>query len=387
MSTQTYPPHPAPLAVPLIEAVEVSASPSRVAEPRPSANGGSSCSMVWAPRSPSPPPDHRFQYNGWCDLSIPEELLEGETHGYGWRPRIAPDGSEEFVEVELTVEDLLNPRMDDHPWLTHSHSLNTNRLFSALRWQLRDDLSKTVFFDYGFRLPTVVDCCPDISVVSDLPFGLDLQHRLDLDELGARCLLAIEVASVSTRDVLRNDTVRKFERYGAARIPEYVIILPRGLTPNGMRRYSLLGYRLVDGQYRRMVPNYRGRLWLQTIRLWIGIKPGEHTEVASFYEMGTGEELQDQLAAMALAEAERQRTNAAERLAAQERQRAETEARRAETERQRADTESERAEAERQRADTESRRAEAAEQVAALERERTAALEAKIRELMAALRQ
>jgi len=79
-----------------------------------------------------------------------------------------------------------------------------------------------------------------------------------------RPAVLFEITSPDTR---RADFGRKRRQYERARVPEYVIV-DRGRRL-GLRPPQLLGFRLTDGRYRRVEPDPAGRLWLETVRLWI----------------------------------------------------------------------------------------------------------------------
>jgi Uma2 family endonuclease len=125
---------------------------------------------------------------------------------------------------------------------------------------------------------------------------------------------------------------------------------------------KLEGFGLAPpGVYRPLLPDARGRLWSDQLKVflgrWHGVCEGMENDWVRLYRVDgslvpTGEEQ---------AEAERQRAETEHQRAETEHQRAETEHQRAETERQRAEAERQRAEAERQKTETERRRAEAAE--------------------------
>ena len=98
--------------------------------------------------------------------------------------------------------------------------------------------------------------------------------------------------------------------YHRAKVPLYVIADVR--VQGERRSIELIGYRYAKGGYKRMALDEHGRLWLEPVRLWLGVtrdRRGGYDRLACF-DPETGEEVGDYtaiaaaLAAEALARAE-----------------------------------------------------------------------------------
>jgi regulator of protease activity HflC (stomatin/prohibitin superfamily) len=118
------------------------------------------------------------------------------------------------------------------------------------------------------------------------------------------------------------------------------------------------GFKLVDRQYKPILPNEQGWRWSEELGLYLGVLVGRlRYFTATGALVPTPEEAAEQ--EILRAEQATQRAEQESQRAEQESQRAEQESQRAEQESQRAEQESRRAEQESQRAEQESRRADA----------------------------
>jgi colicin import membrane protein len=142
----------------------------------------------------------------------------------------------------------------------------------------------------------------------------------------------MEVTSPDTRP---NDLGVKVDYYHRAGVPLYVIADVFEETEDE-RQIALIGYEHAARRYRRVKPDKRGWIWLEPIRLWLGLtrdRLGGYVRLACF-DPDTGQELNDYpevihdlVDARAVAEAERLRAEAERLRAEAERLRAETQAR------------------------------------------------------------
>ena len=148
---------------------------------------------------------------------------------------------------------------------------------------------------------------------------------------GARPALVVEVTSRSTR---KNDLGIKVDYYHRAKVPLYLIADAVGR--GARRRVKLIGRRYARNGYKLITPGEQGRIYLEPVRLWIGITrdPGKGYERLACYDPETGEELGDYAAivkdrklARALAEEESRARAEAERGRAEAEARTVTEAR------------------------------------------------------------
>ncbi|MGP0063605.1 MAG: Uma2 family endonuclease [Isosphaeraceae bacterium] len=318
-------------------------------------------STVSTTRPPQPPPD------------------ESDPYRYGWRfVRVQrPDGTEDFDQVPLTLEDVLFPETGDFIVQTDLHDNDVVYLKIVFKSQLADEPRAVVVSDcrVDWNLPDVRPLGPDIAVFDDMDEYQDWA-TLDVEAEGMTPDLVVEVTSPSTR---QNDVESKFDYYNRARVPLYVIV-DADKEDRQQRRLSLMAFRWTRGGYQRIAPDPRGWIWLEPVRLWLGVAQGPRPEferVACFNERG--EEIGDYTEVTRSLVAESEARAQAERRADEE-----AEAR-LQAER-RADEEAEaRLQAERRAAGEAEARAQAEERTAS-EAEARIQAEARIRELEAAIR-
>jgi Uma2 family endonuclease len=250
---------------------------------------------------------------------------EEDPFRYGWRyvRETNPDGSESFKQVPLTLEDFLHPQEEDFFVQSPAHVQDCLYLKSVLDQRTAGQPGAVV----------TCDCRVDWGVAGIEPHGPDVAVFLgakDWDpskgtfyvaQLGARPVLVIEVTSPDTRLV---DLDEKVEEYYRAGVPFYAIVDARVRAEGRVIRF--LGYRATPEGFLRLPPDEHGRLWLESVRLWLAAEEGrvvcyddQNKKILDYVEM-----------AQAAQDAE---------------QRAEAEKARAEAEKARAETEKARAEA------------------------------------------
>jgi hypothetical protein len=322
---------------------------------------------------------------------------------YGWRfRRVAlPDGSTDVEQVPLTLEDVLHPEEEDFIVHSQAHWFDVYYLYgvSKSRTSRRPDALVLADTRVAWDAPGVRPTGPDVSVI----FGVHLhppdRGTFDCALEGTRPTMTIEVVSPEYR---HHDVERKVDLYHRARVPYYVIVDVLEETAE-RRSLALIGYRWTPQGYQRLQPDPQGRLWLEPIHAWLGVKEGR----AVCYDGDTGEELRDYVAEVearrqaearyqeevqAHAEAEARATAAEARAQAEAQARTDAETRARAEAQARTDAET-RAQAEAQaRSDAETRaQAEAqarsdAETRAQAEAEARAAVEGRLREAEAELR-
>jgi colicin import membrane protein len=301
---------------------------------------------------------------------------ESDPFRYGWRyVRVQrADGTEDFDQVPLTLEDVLFPETGDFIVQTDLHDNDVVYLKIVFKSQLADEPRRVVVSDcrVDWNLPDVRPLGPDIAVFDDMEEYQDWA-TLDVEAEGMSPDMVVEVTSPGTR---RNDVESKFDYYNRARVPLYVIV-DADQEDGQQRRLSLMAFRWTRGGYQRIAPDHRGWIWLEPVRLWLGVVQGPRPgfeRVACFNEQG--EEIGDYTAVTRALVAEAEARAQAERRADEEAQA------RAQAER-RADEEAQaRAQAEHRAAgEAEARRQ--AEHRAAGEAEARRQAEARLRELEA----
>jgi Uma2 family endonuclease len=300
--------------------------------------------------------------------SLPE-TADVDRYRYGWRYKTCrlPDGTEESVEVPLTVEDLLHPKEGDCIPENTVHSHERDYLYDVLESRVIDRPTIRIFTDclIDWGIPGLGNHSPDISAFENVRDRERKWGVFPVAREGARPLLSIEIVSPDDRDPTRrdNDVVIKMDHYHQVGVPLYIIVDQE--EEDGPRR--LLGYRDTPDGYVPLIPDAQGRLLLEPFGVLIGLRDDRIV----CYDAATNEEILGYPALSQAMQAEAEARRVAEERAA--RQQAEAQALR-----ERAAAEHDRAEAAAQRAAAERNRAEAEAQSRAL-------LEARVRELEAEL--
>jgi colicin import membrane protein len=191
----------------------------------------------------------------------------------GWRylPEVGPDGKTRYKQVPLTQDDLLHPQEEDFIVNNGVHDDICTYLRNALFAHFAGRPDVVVLHDYrvDWGVEGVQPLGPDFSVFDNVRVPWDrMRGTFYVAELDARPLLAIEVTSPTTRKV---DLDEKVDLYFRACIPYYAIVDPRPLPKDGYE-ILLMGYQFDSPKrrkYHRDRLDERGRLWLETIGLWL----------------------------------------------------------------------------------------------------------------------
>jgi Uma2 family endonuclease len=226
----------------------------------------------------------------------------------------------QLIEVpDLPPVDL--PYEDGEPLESNWHRLQINLLGDALHqhWQGRSDYfaGGNMFVYYSMQQVRNRDYKgPDFFVVTGVDGTRERRSWIAWAENGRYPDVIVELLSPSTMD---QDLGPKKDLYEQTfKTAEYYCVNPED--------WSLQGWRLERGHYVALQPDAHGRLWSETLRLWLGFQDGPFqgtttTWLRFFTPSGilvpTAEE--DATAARvraeeehARAEAERQRAEAAE---------------------------------------------------------------------------
>jgi Uma2 family endonuclease len=200
--------------------------------------------------------------------SQPEDLFR-----YGWRyvRHVRPDGVPEYEQVPLTLEDVLHPQEGDFIVHNERHERRNLYLYDVFDTQLADDPTAVVLHDVriAWDIPGLGAHGPDIAVI----FGVRERKNwstFDVAREGVRPTLIVEVTSPETAAIDRSN---KLEEYNLARVPLYIII--NTLSSGGRSQLLLLGYIQEPSGYQVLAPNERGWLWLDPVRVWLGIADNE----------------------------------------------------------------------------------------------------------------
>ncbi|MGO9470711.1 MAG: Uma2 family endonuclease [Isosphaeraceae bacterium] len=254
-----------------------------------------------------------------------------DPYRYGWRyVRIEEaDGSVSFDQVPLTLEDVLFPEVGDFIVQTDAHIDDWTYLRVVFKAWLAGDPTAVVVTDcrVDWNIPGVRPLGPDVAVFFDVK-----QHRdwatLDVAAEGARPVLVVEITSPDTR---QNDLVVKVDYYYRAGVPLYVIADAKD-EHDGGRRLELIAYRHTPAGYERIAADARGWIWLEPVRLWLGIRPDRRLgyDRLACFDPDTLEEIGDYTAVSQALEIEaeaREQAEAQARVATQAKAQAEVQAR------------------------------------------------------------
>jgi len=241
---------------------------------------------------------------------LPDSL--SDPFYYGWRdiPLETPDGKLVMQREPLTLEDCLHPQMGDVIVESSLHAAILTYLWNVFRERLAGDETALVLRDTGVFWDDleIRHHSPDVAVI----FGVR-EKRVDwssfyVAEQQTRPRLIIEVVSPKTRG---NDVDRKVDQYHQVRVPIYVIVDRIGDD------WRLIGYQWTPTEYLPMPTDKEGRLWLEPVGLWLGLK----SDGVVLYDGDTGLAIGDysQISKERDSEAERADAEAERRLAAEAR--------------------------------------------------------------------
>jgi Uma2 family endonuclease len=240
------------------------------------------------------------------------DTREPDPFRYGWRyvRQELPDGSAAIVQEPLTLEDVLHPREGDQVTHSDAHQRRRRYLCNVFEAQLSADPTAVVLDDVriAWDLPDLKPHGPDIMVI------LGVRERrnwstFDVAVEGVRPKLIVEITLPETAAIDRSN---KLEEYDLAGVPLYVIV--DSVLPHNRPALRLLGYTRTEQGYQVLAPDAQGRLWLEPVRIWLGVVANE---LVCFSE--TGQPLGDyQALAAALADEVAARTAAEQRAAAAE---------------------------------------------------------------------
>jgi Uma2 family endonuclease len=243
--------------------------------------------------------------------TITYDSLNSTLAETGWRMEWVTDeeGEEQLIYFPLTEDDFLHPQEDDHLPSNTFHENTRTEIKEILqrRYAKREDVA--VFGDLIIKwgIKGLRQHCPDVCVVFGLRDKEKYRSEFIVPEEGTKPAIVIEVVSPRYG---RADRQTKVKQYAQAGVAEYIILDRR--RQRGELIDEVLGYRLEAGSYLPIMPDEEGRIYCQTLDVWLGMWEGK----VSLFEGTTREPLLTSQALEQLAEQERQ-------LAEQEKQRAE----------------------------------------------------------------
>lgn len=199
-------------------------------------------------------------------------LLVRDPFFYGtrWTSQPGPDGKLCAVAVPMTEWDVLHPQEGDQITQNTPHNRDCRYLTDVSELRL-----------VGIPATVVLcDCQVDLGLLDVKPVGPDLVicrrvrtrgpwSSFSVPNEGAELALLLEVTSPSTRRVDLEEKPRLYWRAGAL----CYVIVDQVSMRRGVRQLRLLAYERGTRRFRRMRLR-RGRVWLEAIQVWLGIRDG-----------------------------------------------------------------------------------------------------------------
>jgi hypothetical protein len=174
--------------------------------------------------------------------------------------------------VPLTEDDIIFPQEDDHIALTDEHDSDCSYLKSVFRRRTKGRQGLLVLADHGidFQHEGLRMLAPDVTVLDDVRVEWrNKPSRFPVRDMKARVLLAIEVASPSTRRV---DFGKKLGIYYRVGVPLYVICDPP--YGGGKKPAGIVPYQAGAKGYEQIPTDGNGRFGLEAVGVSIGIEQG-----------------------------------------------------------------------------------------------------------------
>src|SRR5690242_3499679 len=132
------------------------------------------------------------------------EPADAEQYRYGWRfaSRTLPDGTEELVEVPLTVEDLLHPKERDRIAENTLHNRERDYLYDVLDARAMNRPMIRIFSDciINWGVPGLGNHAPNISAFTNVRDRERTWGTFPVAEQKTRALFVIEIVSPDDRD-------------------------------------------------------------------------------------------------------------------------------------------------------------------------------------------
>jgi Uma2 family endonuclease len=200
---------------------------------------------------------------------------------YGWRyvRHTDVEGGDQFDQIPLTLEDVLHPQEGDFIVHSEAHERHNLYLYDVFGAQMANDPSAVILHDVrvAWDIPGLKAHRPDPAVI----FGVRERKNwstFDIATEGVRPTVIVEITSPETAAL---DRSAKLEEYNLARVPLYLIV--DTLTYAGQPRLLVLGYQQGPHGYQPIAADDNGRLWLDPLRLWIGVT---NNEIVCYDETG-----------------------------------------------------------------------------------------------------
>jgi len=196
---------------------------------------------------------------------------------YGRRQLIKYDktGQPSYSYLPLTAADFLNPQPGDEFVQGARHAEDVRTVKRVFRHLYRYNPFMTVLSNVKlvWDMAELAQPAPDLVVIPNVTEPEQPRTRFDVQAEETRPRFVLEI--VAPR-LAAADLKSKVAIYQQAGVAEYFIIdagLRAEQEDQANPAYSVLGYRLEQGQYAAIAPDARGWLYSKTNKAWIGITP------------------------------------------------------------------------------------------------------------------
>ncbi len=224
----------------------------------------------------------------WAESPDRESWDDAEEENVVMLQRVVerPDGRLELVEMPLTRELYLNPRLEDKMTQGQVHGDVLAELKELLSRHFKPHPEFTVLMDVKHLLKPRKGPSPDISIIRGMRDPHRKRQSFSLAKEGVIPSLVMEIISPVDPRVRKWDEVDKYKLYQRVGIPEYILVEPP--RPENGQRFWLKGHRLdPQGLYQPIEPDAQGCLRSETVGLLFGVSvAGNRIDV---FDARTGE--------------------------------------------------------------------------------------------------
>jgi colicin import membrane protein len=192
-----------------------------------------------------------------------------EEFPYGWRRVVTKplNGEETYIDIPLTIEDILDPQEEDQMPQRPVHAQCSIDIFDMLQNRYRDNETIGVYYDCKmiWGIPGLLRPAPDVAVIPNVKDKTANITSFEVKKEGTRPYLVIEIVSPT----YPGDDTKKVKIYERAGVEEYIIINPH--SERDIPFYEIQGYQLKNGKYQPIAPDRWGRLFSQTTDVLFGV--------------------------------------------------------------------------------------------------------------------
>ncbi len=200
-----------------------------------------------------------------------EELTDIADTGWRTEDVTQADGTVVSVHVPLTALEFLHPqegyRLPNSTF--HEDVAGGAKDLLSRRYASNPDVAAFRDLIIKWDITELRDHCPDTFLVFGLRNKEQNRTNFTVAEEGVRPALIIEVVSPRYR---KEDRETKVVQYAKGKVQEYVIIDRR--TYRRQVLDEVLGYRLLGEHYQPITPDEEGRIFCETVGLWISLQNG-----------------------------------------------------------------------------------------------------------------